>query len=102
MCICIREMDSFTEAHRDAMGDTGDRLICFLLKNMGAYLAEMPSQMLEAPELESCSRELRRILKKYDYCGLPCLRAYCLGNNIYKIYRWSASTAKRLLRRETV
>lgn len=98
LCICIREIESYTETHRDALGDTGDRLVRYLLSVMGEYLAVMPAQMLEAPELESSSRELRRILKKYDYCGLPCLRAYCLGNNIYKIYRWSASTAKRLLR----
>ena len=100
LCVVISEIESFTEKHRNIVGQTGDRLIRYLLSVMGEYLAVMPSKMLDSPEIESFSRELRRIMRKHDCCGLLSLRAFCLGNEVYKIYRRSVSVAKRLLRVE--
>lgn len=99
LCICIREINSFAEKHCPAADKVRDQLLRFLLQQMLHYWSALPAQMQASDETGSCLREIQPVIEKHGYCGSFGLRAFFLSPNGYRLYRWSGSVVKRILRR---
>lgn len=99
-CISIKQAESFATKHPAIQGATSDRyLLSFLYMMLGNWDA-MPPEMKNSAETREYLKEIRPILKKYNYTGRRDIRIFFMGAAVFEIYQWSVKTARRLLHKQ--
>ena len=98
-CTIIKEAELFYKAHGAGANLENSMGFQTLMQLMIGSWDSMPWDVKISAEANECLRAIRPILKKYNYAGMLNIRLYFISPVLYRIYKWSADAARKVLGR---